>query len=223
MGIGSLPKRQQAGLSALVSPQLDVEYLAELANSGSQDELSRLGTKIAGASTYFNPEQSGTGKAFQPNIGAADANQFYQQEGKWPVGNTIYTGGGVSVPGVQNHEFRHQGGQYVLDNFSREDMVNRWGAEGGMVRDLLNYKNEGSMEAFDRPMDSAGERGTMGDTIQFMDGPMGTMKPEWTDVLRQHAGRISTDIMGDMGVPPRAVMADVGGIRKRPRTAGGGK
>lgn len=191
-------------LAEILGGQIDVEYLAELANSGSQDEMSRLGSKVAGASTYLNPDQSTNARSFRQNISNDDARQFYQQEGKWPVGNTIYTGGGVSVPSVQNHEFRHSGAGYILDNFSREDMVSRWGNEGGQVRDLLNYKNEGSMEAFDNPMDNAGELGELGGSMQYTDGPHGTMKPEWTDTLRAHAGGISTDIMEALGVPPRS-------------------
>ena len=90
-------------LAEILGGQIDVEYLAELANSGSQDEMSRLGSKVAGASTYLNPDQSTNARSFRQNISNDDARQFYQQEGKWPVGNTIYTGGGVSVPSVQNH------------------------------------------------------------------------------------------------------------------------
>ena len=179
----------------------ELEYFAELASSGYQDELSRLGTKVAGASIYHNPRLSSLARYVQPGIGAEYRGRHFAAEGKQPVMGTIYTGMGRSVPAVQSHEFRHAGAQYILSNFSREEMVKRWGKDAGMLRDLLNYKQEGSMEAFDDPSAPAGV-GTMAETMEK------DMKPEWVSLLKRITSDVSTDIMGDIGVPPRAKRLD---------------
>lgn len=182
----------------------NLEYFAELANAPSGDDLARLGTKVSGAGMYHNPTESTNARYFPGQTDASEARQFFQQEGQWPTGNTVYTGSGISVPAVQNHEFRHAGGQYILDNFTREEMVDKWGDEGGEIHNILNYRNEGAMETFDNPNDPAGELGTVGGSMQFVDGPKGTMRPEWTDVLQRRMKDISGDIMYGLGVPRRS-------------------
>lgn len=182
----------------------NMEYFAELGNAPSSDDLARLGTKVSGAGMYHNPSESTNARHFPSQIKGSEAQEFFKQEGQWPTGNTIYTGSGVSVPAVQNHEFRHAGGRYILDNFTREEMADKWGDEGSQIYDLLNYKNEGSIETFDNPNEPAGELGKVGDYMQFVDGPQGTMQPEWTDVLQRRMGEISGDIMYGLGVPRRS-------------------
>lgn len=204
-GLNTFPRQNNAGLAASPSgfgkqtAQFgDLEYLAALASSGSQDELSRLGTKVAGSGMFYNPAYESKASYYRPGIGIEPQKRFRAMEGQYPTLGTVYTGTGVSVPAIQSHEFRHAGARHILDNFTRDQMVEQWGEEGGQVHDILKYKSEGSMEVFDRPQDPAGSLGTMAETLEA------NMKPEWTDVLKRRAGGIATDIMSGLGVPPRA-------------------
>lgn len=177
----------------------DLEYFAELGNAPSSDEMARLGTKVSGAGLYYNSAMERQANYVRPSGAGNDVQTFQRYEGKQPTFNTAYTGMGVSVPSVQNHEFRHAGAQYMMDNFTREQMVDRWGKEGGQIRDILDYKNEGAVEVFDKPNEPAGSYGTMASTID-----VDNFRPEWTDVLQRRMESISADVMGDLGVPPRS-------------------
>ena len=204
-GLNNIPRQNNAGLTVPPSgfdrpmAQLgDLEYLAELAASGSQDELSRLGTKVAGGGLFYNPAYESKASYYRPDIGVEPQQRFKAMEGQFPTLGTVYTGTGASVPAVQSHEFRHAGARHILGNFTRDQMVDKWGEEGGQIHDILKYKGEGAMEVFDRPQDPAGSLGTMAATLEA------SMKPEWTDVLKRRMGGIATDIMTGLGVPPRA-------------------
>jgi hypothetical protein len=199
-GLRALPRRR-AGLfegSKHTQGLGDVEYFAELRNAPSSDELSRLGTKVAGGGLYYNPAWESKAKYYRPSIGADPQKEFRAMEGQFPTLGTAYTGMGVSVPAVQAHEFRHAGARHILGDFTRDQMVDKWGEEGGQVHDILKYKGEGAVEVFDRPQDPAGSLGTMAATLEA------NMKPEWTDVLKRRAGGIAADIMSGLGVPPRS-------------------
>ena len=177
----------------------NLEYFAELGNAPSGDELARLGTKVSGGGLYYNPEAEQQANYVRPTDTGDDVAIYRGYEGKNPTFNTAYTGMGVSVPSVQNHEFRHAGGQYILDNFTREQMVERWGDEGGKIRDILDYKNEGAMEVFDNPNEPAGAFGTMANTRD-----VNNFKPEWTALLQKRMEDISSDVMYGLGVPRRS-------------------
>ena len=189
-GLNTFP-RQTQGLG-------DLEYFAELRNAPSSDELSRLGTKVAGPGIYYNPAMESRADYYQQGVNPEAQQAFRAAEGQFPTLNTAYTGMGVSVPAVQAHEFRHAGRQHILDNFNRQQMVDRWGDEGGDIYDILRFRNEGAVEAFDRPQDPAGSLGTMAETLEA------NMRPEWTDVLQRRMGGIASDIMYDIGVPRRS-------------------
>ena len=199
-GLSVLPQ-QRAGLyrgSGHTQGIGDLEYFAELRNAPSSDELSRLGTKVAGPGIYYNPTMESRADYYQQGVNPEAQQAFRAAEGQFPTLNTAYTGMGVSVPAVQAHEFRHAGRQYILDNFTRQQMFDRWGKEGGDIYDILRFRNEGAVEAFDRPQDPAGSLGTMAETLEA------NMRPEWTDVLQRRMGGIASDIMYDLGVPRRS-------------------
>ena len=183
-------------------PITDVEFLATLRTEESFDSVAELGTKVA---SEFNFLENA------PNVGIALSAGT--QEGVDSLGlnlgesvppMSVNTGADRSVPAVQGHEFRHAAEFYIIDRFSREDMVERWGDEAGTLRDILNYRNEGATEVFDHPEENAGfdkgQQETMAGTIQEIGG-LTTQQVELVDRLLP---AIAEDIMRDDLKIPRA-------------------
>lgn len=177
----------------------ELEFLADLANSGSQDDLAKLGTKVAGASIMHNNLLAGKASYYPTDVSPSLQTEFKAFEGKFPSLNTIYTGVGRSVPAVQNHEFRHAGVKFIVENFTAEHAEERWGDEAGHLITLFKVFNEASVEVFDNPEDFAGMDQTMQDTIQFLE----QLTPSQKELVQRVSEDIAQDIMGDLGVPPR--------------------
>ena len=177
----------------------DLEYFADLNNAPSSDSLAYLGTKVSGAGMNYSPALANQANYFKPQDTGDNVDLYREYEGKNPDYNTVYTGTGTSVPAIQNHEFRHAGAQYLTDNFTREQMIDRWGDDGGQIHGLLSYKNEGAIESFDNLNDPAGSYGTMANTID-----VDNFRPEWTDLLQRRMEEISSDVMFGLGVPRRS-------------------
>ena len=148
----SLEREQQEAMG-------DVEFEASLVNSGSQDPVSRLG--------------------FDPTWGRVDTSG----SASYNTNNDVATvGSDINSEAVWNHEFRHRGVKRILNRYSGNDMLDIVGLEGtALIRSLSGtYSGQEIMsEEFDNPEDSAGNRGNMESTLEYIE----TLTPEQRESL----------------------------------------
>lgn len=116
----------------------DVEFSADLANSGSQDPLSKLG--------------------YDPGVARVDEgmseNAYYQEDI-----DVVGMSSDVNAPPVWNHEFRHRGISLLqrhlkeMDDGERTAWAEKYGQEGIAILNTVRAFEEFSNELFDRPED----------------------------------------------------------------------
>ena len=194
----------QSGPSAGIA---QVEFLADIAASPSYNSLTELGTKVVTDTGFIPADVSPS--AFFFNRGA-DASSLNSSVGRFrPIQEGgVYTDTTACVPAVQGHEFRHAGLAYILENFTREDVTERWGSDGRLAYDAARYFNEAANETMDIGSESAGTvlgpNTLMSNTTEFE----GRFTEEQTAIISTILPRIAGDILLDLGIPKATVNKD---------------
>jgi len=173
----------------------DVEFMADLANSGSQDPISKLGA---------DPEQVINRTALVPMGERPNAQYMPAQD---PSVDLVVADPQLTRPDVWNHEFRHRGLRLIRDLGLTEDEMKKEFGEAGVTASIYltawddqvgHVFEEAVVEAGDNPDTTLNEGparfSKMKDTISEV-----PLSPKDKQDVQYVLTRIAIDMLTDQG------------------------